>query len=40
MTTAWLMLGVGTMTALIGVATAWLVTMCRFPANVSFSGLC
>ncbi|SNY92483.1 iron(III) transport system permease protein [Cohaesibacter sp. ES.047] len=36
MTTIWLMLGVGTMTALIGVSTAWLVTMCRFPGQQIF----
>ncbi|WP_321342701.1 iron ABC transporter permease [Breoghania sp.] len=35
-TTAWLMLGVGVLTALIGVGTAWLVTMCRFPGRGFF----
>jgi iron(III) transport system permease protein len=35
-TTALLMLGVGVGTLLIGVATAWLVTMCRFPGKVIF----
>ena len=34
--TAWLMLGVGTLTAVIGVSTAWLVTMCRFPGDRIF----
>ncbi len=32
----WLMLGVGAGTAVIGVATAWLVTMCRFPGRAVF----
>nr|WP_321982124.1 iron ABC transporter permease [uncultured Cohaesibacter sp.] len=36
MTTIWLMLGVGGLTALIGVSTAWLVTMCRFPGRALF----
>nr|WP_321462766.1 iron ABC transporter permease [uncultured Cohaesibacter sp.] len=36
MTTLWLMLGVGTLTTLIGVSTAWLVTMCRFPGRAIF----
>lgn len=31
--TLWLMLGVGLGTSLIGVGTAWLVTMCRFPGS-------
>ena len=35
-TTAWLMLGVGLMTGVIGVGTAWLVTMCRFPGRGLF----
>ncbi len=35
-TTALLMLGVGTGTLLIGVATAWIVTMCRFPGKTVF----
>ncbi|AXS39363.1 iron ABC transporter permease [Breoghania sp. L-A4] len=35
-TTALLMLGVGTMTSIIGVGTAWLVTMCRFPGRRLF----
>jgi iron(III) transport system permease protein len=35
-TTAALMAGVGTGTALIGVGTAWLVTMCRFPGRSIF----
>ena len=34
--TVWLMLGVGTLTAVIGVSTAWLVTMCRFPGDRIF----
>ncbi len=34
--TAWLVLGVGAGTALIGIATAWLVTMCRFPGSRAF----
>ena len=33
MTTGWLMLGVGSLTMVIGVSTAWLVTMCRFPGR-------
>jgi iron(III) transport system permease protein len=32
----WLMLGVGTGTLVIGVSTAWLVTMCRFPGRRQF----
>ncbi|WP_245418455.1 ABC transporter permease [Cohaesibacter intestini] len=36
MTTFWLMLGVGSLTMLIGVSTAWLVTMCRFPGRAIF----
>ncbi|WP_316861432.1 iron ABC transporter permease [uncultured Cohaesibacter sp.] len=32
-TTAWLMLGVGSLTSLIGISTAWLVTMCHFPGR-------
>lgn len=32
----WLMLGVGAGTLLIGVGTAWLVTMCRFPGDRFF----
>lgn len=32
----WLMLGVGLGTAAIGTATAWLVTMCRFPGSRMF----
>lgn len=36
LTTALLMLGVGTLTTLIGVGTAWLVTMCRFPGRRLF----
>lgn len=32
----WLMLGVGTGTLVIGVGTAWLVTMCRFPGRGIF----
>lgn len=35
-TTALLMLGVGAMTSFIGVGTAWLVTMCRFPGRRLF----
>nr|WP_321458078.1 iron ABC transporter permease [uncultured Cohaesibacter sp.] len=35
-TTLWLMLGVGGLTMLIGVSTAWLVTMCRFPGRAIF----
>ncbi|PLW75184.1 iron ABC transporter permease [Cohaesibacter celericrescens] len=35
-TTAWLMLGVGILTIVIGVSTAWLVTMCRFPGRGIF----
>ena len=31
LTTLWLMTGVGALTILFGVSTAWLVTMCRFP---------
>jgi iron(III) transport system permease protein len=34
--TAWLMLGVGIGTALGGVGSAWLVTMCRFPGRRIF----
>ena len=34
--TAWLMLGVGLGTALGGVGSAWLVTMCRFPGRRLF----
>ena len=36
MTTLWLMLGVGSLTTLLGVSTAWLVTMCRFPGRALF----
>ncbi len=32
----WLMLGVGAGTLVIGVGTAWLVTMCRFPGRRTF----
>ncbi|MEX1062912.1 MAG: iron ABC transporter permease [Balneolaceae bacterium] len=32
----WLMIGVGTGVFLLGVGTAWLVTMCRFPGNWIF----
>jgi iron(III) transport system permease protein len=32
----WLMLGVGSGTLLVGVGTAWLVTMCRFPGRPLF----
>jgi iron(III) transport system permease protein len=32
----WLMLGVGAGVLLIGVSTAWLVTMCRFPGSALF----
>ena len=32
-TTAWLMLGNGLLTLIIGAGTAWLVTMCRFPGR-------
>lgn len=32
-TTLWLMVGVGTITIVIGVSTAWLVTMCEFPGR-------
>ena len=35
-TTGLLMLGVGLMTGIIGVGTAWLVTMCRFPGRGLF----
>ena len=35
-TTALLMLGVGLLSAIIGVGTAWLVTMCRFPGRALF----
>ena len=35
-TTAWLMAGVGVGTLTIGVPTAWLVTMCRFPGRGLF----
>ncbi len=35
-TTAKLMLGVGTLTILFGVSSAWLVTMCRFPGRNIF----
>lgn len=34
--TVWLMLGVGTGVLAIGVSTAWLVTMCRFPGRRFF----
>lgn len=34
--TIWLMLGVGTGVLIIGVSTAWLVTMCRFPGRRIF----
>ncbi|WP_119306694.1 ABC transporter permease [Cohaesibacter haloalkalitolerans] len=36
MTTVWLMLGVGGLTSLLGVSSAWLVTMCRFPGRGVF----
>ncbi|SNZ06113.1 ABC transporter permease [Cohaesibacter gelatinilyticus] len=36
LTTAQMMLGVGCLTVLIGVSTAWLVTMCRFPGRQFF----
>jgi len=32
----WLMLGVGSGTLIIGVGTAWLITMCRFPGRIIF----
>lgn len=32
-TTLWLMVGVGVITIVIGVSTAWLVTMCEFPGR-------
>ena len=35
-TTFFLMIGVGIMTAVIGVGTAWLVTMCKFPGRSIF----
>nr|WP_321526391.1 iron ABC transporter permease [uncultured Cohaesibacter sp.] len=35
-TTVWLMLGVGGLTSLLGVSSAWLVTMCRFPGRGLF----
>lgn len=35
-TTAQMMLGVGTLTILFGVSSAWLVTMCRFPGREIF----
>jgi len=35
-TTLLLMLGVGTLSAVIGVSSAWLVTMCRFPGRKIF----
>ncbi|WP_209000103.1 ABC transporter permease [Pannonibacter tanglangensis] len=35
-TTFWLMLGVGLVTTVVGVTTAWLVTMCRFPGRGLF----
>ncbi|MCZ7599001.1 MAG: iron ABC transporter permease [Gammaproteobacteria bacterium] len=35
-----LMLGVGAAVLVTGVSTAWLVTMCRFPAGASSSGCC
>ncbi|MEM7353906.1 MAG: iron ABC transporter permease, partial [Acidobacteriota bacterium] len=34
--TLWLALGVATLTCLIGVATAWAVTLCRFPGQAFF----
>ncbi|MEP3276918.1 MAG: iron ABC transporter permease [Stappiaceae bacterium] len=37
LTTALLLVGVGTLTTAIGVGTAWLVTMCRFPGRSFFS---
>ncbi|MCV6546173.1 MAG: iron ABC transporter permease [Cohaesibacter sp.] len=36
LTTAQMMLGVGALTILLGVSTAWLVTMCRFPGHSFF----
>jgi iron(III) transport system permease protein len=36
LTTAWLLVGVGIGTLVIGVGTAWLVTMCRFPGRRLF----
>ncbi|MCV6576352.1 MAG: iron ABC transporter permease [Cohaesibacter sp.] len=36
LTTAQMMLGVGALTILLGVSTAWLVTMCRFPGRSFF----
>ncbi|MGH6954910.1 MAG: iron ABC transporter permease, partial [Alphaproteobacteria bacterium] len=35
-TTLWLILGVGAGVLVVGVGTAWLVTMCRFPGRVLF----
>nr|WP_319484068.1 iron ABC transporter permease [uncultured Cohaesibacter sp.] len=35
-TTFWLMLGAGGLTSLLGVSSAWLVTMCRFPGRGLF----
>ena len=35
-TTFFLMIGVGIMTAVIGIGTAWLVTMCKFPGRSIF----
>ena len=34
--TLWLMLGVGTGVTVVGIATAWLTTMCRFPGRGFF----
>lgn len=36
MNSFWLMIGVGTGVFIIGVGTAWLVTMCRFPGSKQF----
>lgn len=39
MNSIWLMLGVGTGVFILGVGTAWLVTMCRFPGSSWFNWL-
>lgn len=39
MNSFWLMIGVGTGVFIIGVGTAWLVTMCRFPGSKQFQWL-
>jgi iron(III) transport system permease protein len=39
MNSIWLMLGVGTGVFVLGVGTAWLVTMCRFPGSSLFNWL-